>query len=371
MTRSWAAILAAPLLLPLPLGAWAQDAAPADAQADAQTAAIVAAAGAFLAALDEDQRASVEFPFGPPGTATAAEFPGSRITFVGEQFGEAVWSNYPVSDVPRPGLALGAMSEDQQAAAMAVLEAILSPEGTDKVQGIMDADQVLSESGTPYEDGIAAYTMGVFGTPSATEPWMIQFGGHHLGLNVVVAGPDVSIAPTLTGVQPATFTRDGVEVRPLGDENDKAFALMAALDPAQQDVAVLDYEVGDLVLGPGHDGQVLQPEGLAAADMTEDQRTLLLDLVAEWVGMLNADDAAPKLAQIEADLGETFFAWSGPTEPGSAIYFRVTGPTLHIEFAHQGSPPGGTGVQAPGVNHVHTIYRDPTDEYGAASTGES
>lgn len=355
------------LLLAAP-AAWAQEAAP---PADAQTVAIVAAADAFLATLDEDQRAAVEFPFGPPGTASAAEFPGARITFVGERFGESVWSNYPVSDVPRPGLRLGEMTEDARAAAMALLGAVLSPEGFDKVQGIMEADQLLSESGTPYDDGIDVYTMGIFGTPSPTDPWMLQFGGHHLGLNAVVAGPDVSIAPTLTGVQPATFLRDGQEVRPLGDENDKAFALMAALDPAQHDVAVLDYDVGDLVLGPGHDGQALQPEGLAGADMTADQRALLLDLVAEWVRMLNEDDAAPKLARIEADLDETFFAWSGPTEPGSAVYFRVTGPTVHIEFAHQGSPPNGTGVQAPGVNHVHTVYRDPTDEYGAASTGES
>ena len=339
--------------------------------ADAQTSAIVAAAEAFLQTLPDDQRERTLFDFGPPGTATAAEFPGRRITFVGERFGEAVWSNFPVSDVPRPGLRLGDMGEESRAAALDVLEAVLSPEGFEKVQGIMEADQLLSESGTPYEDGIDAYTVGLFGTPLPTEPWMLQWGGHHLGLNVTVVGPDVAIAPTLTGVQPATFLRDGQEVRPLGDENDKAFALMASLDADQQEVAILDYEVGDLVLGPGHDGMVLQPEGLSAVDMTEDQRALLLDLVGEWVEMLNEDDALPKMAQIQADLDETFFAWSGPTEPGSAVYFRVTGPTLHIEFAHQGSPPNGTGVQAPGVNHVHTVYRDPFNAYGAAFTGGS
>ena len=49
-----------------------------------------------------------------------------------------------------------------------------------------------------------------------------------------------------------------------------------------------------------------------------------------------------------------FFAWSGPTTAGSAAYFRIQGPTLHIEYAPQG-----------GVNHIHTIYRDPTNDYGA------
>lgn len=57
---------------------------------------IVAAASAFLQTLDEAQRTGVSFSY-PTGqtTATAANF-GFRV---GEQFGDAVWSNYPVSDV--------------------------------------------------------------------------------------------------------------------------------------------------------------------------------------------------------------------------------------------------------------------------------
>jgi len=47
-------------------------------------------------------------------------------------------------------------------------------------------------------------------------------------------------------------------------------------------------------------------------------------------------------------------AWSGPTTNGSAAYFRIQGPTLVIEYAPQGS-----------VDHIHTIYRDPTNDYGA------
>ena len=56
----------------------------------------------------------------------------------------------------------------------------------------------------------------------------------------------------------------------------------------------------------------------------------------------------------QADLADTWFAWSGPTTNGSAAYFRIQGPTLVIEYAPQGS-----------VDHIHTIYRDPTNDYGA------
>ena len=339
--------------------------------ADAQTQAIVAATQTFLKNLSAAQRAKVQFSFMPQKTATAVQFkggPNGAVTFVGEQYGQAVWSNFPVSDVPRPGLTLGSLSAAQRAAAMNVLKVLLSPDGYRKVTDIMDSDQALSDSGTPYDDGTAYYTLGIFGAPSSSTPWMLQFGGHHLGLNAVVVGPNVSLTPTLTGDQPATFTRGGQTVRPLGDENDKAFKLMNAFSAAQQQKATLSYQISDLVLGPGQDGKVLQPEGLPASEMTVAQRALLLDLIGEWVGMLNTDDAAPKLTQIKADLDRTFFAWHGQTTNPSAVYFRITGPNLNIEFAHQQANSSATGVQAGGINHVHTVYRDPQGEYGAAWT---
>jgi hypothetical protein len=38
-----------------------------------------------------------------------------------------------------------------------------------------------------------------------------------------------------------------------------------------------------------------------------------------------------------------------------------------IEFAPQGGGPGGPGMGGPGM-HIHTIYRDPTNDYGRAFT---
>jgi hypothetical protein len=63
--------------------------------------------------------------------------------------------------------------------------------------------------------------------------------------------------------------------------------------------------------------------------------------------------------EIRARLDDTYFAWSGPTTPGSAAYFRIHGPALVIEYAPQR-----------GVDHVHTIYRDPTNDYGAGLARE-
>jgi len=83
---------------------------------------------------------------------------------------------------------------------------------------------------------------------------------------------------------------------------------------------------------------------------------MLLDLVREWVGIMNDAFADPRMTEIRSNLANTYFAWSGPTTNGSAAYFRVQGPTLVVEYAPQNS-----------VDHIHTIYRDPTNDYGAST----
>jgi hypothetical protein len=88
---------------------------------DAQPQAIVTATTAFLDSLSADQRVQVQFTFTPQQTASAAHFtggPNNRIAFVGEQYGQAVWSNFPVSDVSRPGLTLGSLSAEERNAAI-------------------------------------------------------------------------------------------------------------------------------------------------------------------------------------------------------------------------------------------------------------
>ena len=84
-----------------------------------------------------------------------------------------------------------------------------------------------------------------------------------------------------------------------------------------------------------------------------------MELVRQWVGITSDAVAGPRMDEIRTKLPQTYFAWSGPTSPGSAAYFRIQGPTLVIEYAPQR-----------GVDHIHTIYRDPTNDYGAAFATE-
>ena len=152
------------------------------------------------------------------------------------------------------------------------------------------------------------------------------------------------LAPTHTGAQPASYSVDGKLIRPLGRENDRAFELVNALSPDQQKQAILGFEVRNLVLGPGTDGKTIAPEGVRVSTFTPPQRSILLALVREWVGILDDQAARAKMAEIEAGLADTYFAWAGPTTNGKGAYFRVQGPAVFIEYAPQGNAGTPTSI---------------------------
>ena len=315
---------------------------------DTVTGKTVSAATAFLATLTDAERARVSFGFS-----------SSQRT---------QWSNLPSGVFTRNGLRLGDMTPRQRDAALALVAAALSREGYQKVTDIMNADEALNNSrggrtggrpGGPGRGGVqfgsAEYYIALLGSPSPTTPWLIQFGGHHLAINVTVVGTHSVLTPSLPATQPAKYTLNGQTIRPLGDENDKGFVLINALDAGQRKQAILNYQVNDLVLGPGLDGKVIQPEGILASALNRSQQVLLLDIVHEWVGILNDEAGAAKMAEITANLPRTYFAWSGSTTNGGLAYYRIQGPTLIIEYAPQQGD----------LDHIHTIYRDPTNDYGA------
>ena len=286
------------------------------AQQAATTARIVDAANAFLATLDADQRKQVLYAFDD-----------------NEQ--RARWSNFPTGVVPRGGINLKQMTEPQQAAALELMSIVLSPMGMEKVNEIRQADDDFKANGSkrgpvgrgargpggpPFGGqngpppggrgpggpggrgpgdgsgdlfGSSLYYISFLGIPSTSRPWMLQFGGHHLALNVTFAGSSGVITPTLTGAQPALFQLNGKTTRPLGRESDKALGLLQSLDEKQRKQAVLTYQVPDLVLGPGEDGKKIAPEGLKVSAMNDKQKAMLLDLIAEWAGILNDSRQPP------------------------------------------------------------------------------
>ena len=117
----------------------------------------------------------------------------------------------------------------------------------------------------------------------------------------------------------------------------------------------------DLRFGPGKYGAVAAPEGVKGSSLTDTQKGLLLGVIAARLGFINADDLAAKMASVKAEIDDTYFGWWGPQGVQGAAYFRVTGPSILLEYAPQD---GGSAT-----GHAHNIYRNPRNDYGSAWIG--
>ena len=190
------------------------------------TNTVVAAATAFLATLSDAERTKVTF-----------EFASTQKTG---------WSNLPSGIFQRNGLRLGDLSATQRDAAMATVAAALSRSGYQKVLDIMNGDEVLKNQGGGRTGGRPGppggggapgapggggrpgggggrggglvfgrdeYFIALVGAPSATNPWMLQFGGHHLAINVTMVGSGNVMTPSLPAAQPARYVLNGQTVR--------------------------------------------------------------------------------------------------------------------------------------------------------------
>lgn len=117
--------------------------------------------------------------------------------------------------------------------------------------------------------------------------------------------------------------------------------------------------------------------GLQGSDLTDEQKQLLLDVIANWVGLADEETTATALAEIEATLDDTYINWSGETtydmSTGDGISFSISGPDVYVAFqAQQGSAGADVdGVATSGWGHVHTIYRDPSNDYAGSVTQQA
>lgn len=325
---------------------------------ETELASTVGAALDFIELLDERQQEAALLPF--------------------DSNKRPNWSNLPEGMLPfdRNGVRIGDFNEDQFSAMLAFLATAMSADGLDTVAAIVAAELVLAESSRASQSGLSEgnYWLAFFGTPSPTEPWAWQFGGHHLAVNMSISNDRITMSPTFIGVEPAVFAADAVarafpvlggkresdetvKVAPFAGEIEAGLALVTSLSAASHDAVFLSRRPSGLITGAGRDGAIPELEGSQASHWSPAQKQALLDLVFLWVGTLPPHNAAMRMQEIEARLDDTFFAWYGPIDGSGAIYYRIQSPVLIIEFLTRGPVDASNG-------HYHSIYRDPTNEYG-------
>ncbi|MFJ9712304.1 DUF3500 domain-containing protein [Streptomyces sp. NPDC101234] len=356
-------------------------------------AAVVSAANAFLNTLTSDQQSS-----------TLLDLTQANAT---------AWSNLPCGGSCRPGIDFGSLTDDQLAAAENVLKLALGTgkdTGYEHVLQTLKADDVLASAessssasaaptdapstgssadpsasatatdvptdvptGTPpsggtgggaggFSYGSGSYYLAFLGTPSKTGTWQLHFGGHHLAVNITYKDGKVSGAsPFFTGVEPTTWTADdGTTYAPLAKFRDGLLKLTGSLSTGQLAEAKLSESFGDVLLGPGKDGDFPETkEGVKVSELSEKQQKLVLAAIHPWVA--DVDDATAKqlMKTYAKELDETYVAYSGGTGLDTqGDYVRIDGPSVWIEFVCQ------NGVVYQNQIHYHTVYRDHTRDYG-------
>ncbi|UJW31106.1 DUF3500 domain-containing protein [Saccharothrix sp. AJ9571] len=160
-------------------------------------------------------------------------------------------------------------------------------------------------------------------------------------------------------MQPAVYTNtDGEEVQPFAGIYETAFAFYDSLTDEQKAALYQSEDVAAMVCAPGDTCDYPTGTGLSGADLTDEQKQLLLDVIANWAGLADENTTADALAKIETTLDDTYVNWPGATvydmTPGDGIYFQISGPNAYIEFAGQR---GSAGADIDGVlTDATTLY---------------
>lgn len=359
--------------------------------------AMTVAATELLDRLDTGQRAAATFPFPGDGERTR-------------------WFYTPTD---HGGLALSEMTSIQHRLVHRLLATGLSTAGYVTAATIIGLENVLDhlegfqvDYGRPRGRDPMLYWVAVFGTPGDDSGWGWRFGGHHVSIHYTLqgggtgSGPGrvVSSSPLFFGADPAAAPLLGPHLhRPLGGAEDLGRDLVHSLDEPGRAAAVvsevppldivganrtsladgdrpLDLPLiwrhrfegrldrmleqaqrsgeADLGLADDHLDALCfstEPKGLAAASMTAEQRSLLRELLAVYVDRLPDDLAQDQWNRIESEgLDRLHFVWAGPIEPGAPHYYRLQGGDLFIEYDNA----------ARGGNHVHTVWRDLSLDFG-------
>ena len=308
---------------------------------------VVGAATRFFESLSAMQKAVAVTPFEAEHRFHWHYFPDSMV--------EAAYGH------ARMGVSYKFLNDEQDKLAEDLLRSGLSTQGLAKAKGVMKLEELLRilENDTSGHRDREAYYFSMFGKPSATGAWGWRFEGHHLSLNFTVKnGKLVSASPAFFGANPHTVLEGpGKGMQVLAREDEIARQLVASLGTKQLDQAVLqEVAYPDILTFVDRRARLEnEPRGLPASELSSSSFELLRSLVAEYAGNGSATVKDLRMKSFDAAPRERIlFAWTGSTEPGKGVYYRVQTPAFLIEYDN---------TQNQG-NHSHSVWRDWEGDFG-------
>lgn len=265
----------------------------------------------------------------------------------------------------RKGLTFKKMKPEQKAAAMAIIRLMMSQEGYQKTESIIDLENVLRviESRPPndtYRDP-ENFAFLIFGNPG-TDPWGWSVEGHHLSLHFTSINGQIAFMPGFMGSNPGKVLAEVPQKgkRILADEQDIAFDLLHSLNPSQLEKVILGKESpNEIFTANSRKASLEKMQGLAMKDMNAEQKSVFKNLILIYLQRYHITLKNQQWAELEkAGLDQIHFAWMGDQQPeigaGHGQYYRIHGPTFLIEFDNTQN----------GGNHIHSVVRDLNNDFG-------
>ena len=302
---------------------------------------ITSAAQAFLSSLSPELKGKAEFAF------TDAER-----------------ENWKFTPQPRKGVSIEMLDDRQQELAKKLLATVLSEQGILKANTIADLEKLLGEmENNPVRRNHKAYFTSIFGKPADKSTWGYRYEGHHLAVNVtIIDGTHLVATPTFMGASPAKVADGRLKgTHILRKEEELARALAISLKEAGKAVLYSDQAPGDILTGEKRVAEQLAPVGVTADEFTEEQRSLLYSLIAEYANRHRPAIADQQMSLIKAlNPREIRFGWAGSMESAKAYYYRIQLPKVLIEAANSQN----------NANHIHTVWRDHKGDFGRDALSE-
>jgi hypothetical protein len=308
--------------------------------------------------------------------STLQEEEKSQVRIELEDSARTAWTNLPLGLAPRVGLRYGDLSEESKIAFHKVLSAVFSSQGYLKTFAIMQVDDILHElfeiqfqQGKVNERSMefirklnwdyGNYYLAIAGNPELDDTWGLKFEGHHISINLTVAGDEFTMTPLFFGSDPAVVeATQYAGLRPLSKEEDYGFWFVNSLDEGQKAKATLEGKVpGDIITSPDRPQWLEEFQGIKGSELNEGQQKILHYLIEEYIGNLDKEKAEEYLDKLHArGMGEVYFAWIGSYEPMKAHYYIIHSPDFLIEYDNVGF--------LDNANHIHTILREKGNDFG-------
>lgn len=261
----------------------------------------------------------------------------------------------------RDGLFLRDMDADTRAAALALVETMLSAAGREQFRliRVTEALNAIGEKAsgvTPPTYGDDLYAIHFFGSPS-DPAWAFEVEGHHFVLHAAFADGRITVTPLFTGAFPAAVpSGPDAGKRPLGAAVEVAFELARSFDDAQRTAGrIMDRPPADVLWAIGSDAKAPEMKGVSRASMSDAQKAIVDRLLATHAALLDEKVADAQLREWRTKhAGELTFAFVGDTDLAKPHYYRIATPCFTIEY-------DSTNADA---THVHCVWSDPSTNFG-------